>query len=156
MARHALKPRKKPRKRRTKSADVAFIEPNLRGRERLTLERFFSGVGDAFMVDQLKATLHAGYQLTTKSLDYQLVPAVVILACYGRHYEGIELVDDYEDLLRAHLEATTEGGLCAHPDLFMASCICILEKREQFPCQAAFEDINVPTLFNQLVVVEET
>jgi hypothetical protein len=153
MARHALKTRTK--RRRTKSAEVAFIQPNLRGRARLTLDRYFGGIGDAFMVDQFKATLHSGFQLELTKLDFQLIPAALILACYGRHYEGIEFVDDYDDLLLAQQEAFTEGCVCAHPDLFMASCIVILARQDLFPCTEAFDDINIPELFNQLVVVED-
>lgn len=155
MARHALKPKKR-RKRRASVESVQFVEAaQLRGPARFTGARFFSGVGDVVMIDAARQALRTGYQIETATLDYQLVPAFVILATWALFYEGVELVDDYERLLEAHREAITEGSLCAHPDLFMASCITLLAKREQHPCRESFEAIGFPGLFNELVLVEE-
>lgn len=121
-----------------------------------TVERFLGGIGDVVLKDSLVAALYSGHQLSVKTLDFQQVPAVLILACYARTYLGAELVDDYEALIEAHKEATRPpGGLTAHPDLYLPSCICILHGRDQSPCWEAFQDVNVPELFDLMVRAEE-
>lgn len=122
------------------------------GRARFTVERFFGGVGDPLATDMALCALRSGYQLEVRNIHEQTLPAMVILACYSRYYVDVELVDDYDQLLRNYQEAITQ---CAHPDKFMASCICILDPREQFPSIEAFEAINLPTLFSEMIRIEE-
>lgn len=122
---------------------------------RFTVERFLGGIGDAVARDQLVVALQSGYQIKVSTLDYQLVPAVLILACYALHHLDAELVDDYEKLVEVYREAVSEFGMMAHPDLFMASCISLLHKRQEYPSLDTFYTINVPELFEQMVFAYE-
>ncbi len=122
------------------------------GPDRFTVQRFFGGVGDPVAVDLTVAALRSGYQIEVRKVHTQLLPAVLILACYSRYYVDVELVDDYDRLIDDYLQNVTE---CAHPDKYMASCICILHPREQYPSYEAFQAIGVPDLFPQLVNIEE-
>lgn len=122
------------------------------GRDRFTTERFLGGIGDAVAKDLIRLSLSSGYQLSTRALHSQTLPAVLILAAYSRYHVDVELVDDYDKLLEMYQEVIPE---CAHPDKYLASCICILHPREQFPSLAAFEDINVPQLFTELTHIED-
>lgn len=149
-----MKSKRKARAAKEEPAQFATLAE--RGPARFTVERFFGGVGDAIMVDQAVRVLRSGYQFSTAALDYQLIPAFVILATWALHYEGVELVDDYPALLKAQREAFAEGCVCAHPDLYMASCICLLAERADVPSRETFGTIGVPQLFQQLVTVEES
>lgn len=122
------------------------------GPDRFTVERFLHGIGDAVAKHLTLVSLSSGYQLMTKNLHPQTLPAILILACYSRYYVDVELVDDYDRLVEEYQATITE---CAHPDKFMASCIVILHPREQFPSYEAFEAIGLPALFPQLVNIEE-
>jgi len=122
------------------------------GPARFTVVRFFGGVGDAVAIDAALCALRSGYQLEVRNIHEQTLPAMVILACYSRHYADVELVDDYEQLLRNYQEAI---NVCAHPDKFMASCIRLLDPRGQYPCLEAFEAIGFPALFSTMVNIEE-
>lgn len=122
------------------------------GPGRFTVERFLHGIGDAVAKHLLQMALTSGYQLNVKMMHPQTLPAMVILACYSRYYMDVELVDNYDRLLDDYQTVVAE---CAHPDKFMASCICILHPREQFPSYEAFEAIGMPNLFPQLVSLEE-
>lgn len=122
------------------------------GPDRFTVERFIHGVGDVVAKHLTLISLSSGYQLMTKNLHPQTLPAILILACYSRYYVDVELVDDYDRLVEEYQTAMAE---CAHPDKFMASCICILHLRDQYPSYEAFEAIGLPSLFSQLVNIEE-
>lgn len=122
------------------------------GPERFTIERFLHGIGDAVAKDLTRLALSSGYQLEVRKMHPQTLPAILILACYSRYYVDVELVDDYDRLIDEYQTAIAE---CAHPDKFMASCICILHPREQFPSYEAFEAIGMPNLFPQLTNIEE-
>lgn len=98
--------------------------------------------------------LRSGYQLESATIPYQAVPAVLMLACYSREYEDVELVDDYEGLVRAYREAVSETGQCAHPDLYLASCISILHDRGQVPSYEGFLDVRMDKMYNELTNVE--
>lgn len=145
-----VKKQRQPRTPRVKQEVV--VHTSGVGRARFTVERFFGGVGDAVAIDAALCALRSGYQLEVRNIHEQTLPVFVILACYSRYYADVELVDDYEQLLRNYQEAIT---VCAHPDKFMASCICILEPREQFPSIEAFEAIRLPELFSELIHIEE-
>lgn len=124
--------------------------------ERFSIERFFGSVrNDPFMVDVARSALGSGYQLSARAVPDIVLPCVVILACYSRVYEDVELVDDYDRLIDDMRGAVSTFGIVAHPDLFMASCICILHQREEVPSYEAFSAINIPALFKQLVYLEE-
>lgn len=97
--------------------------------------------------------LRSGYQIEVATLDYQVLPAMLILACYAREYEDVELVDDYEGLVKAVDEGMGEFGLFAHPDLFLASCIRLLHKREMAPSYEGFLDVKMDKMFQQLTNV---
>ena len=124
-------------------------------KDRFTVERFLGGIGDVVLKDVLLRSLSSGYQLTAAKVHEQALPAVVILACYSRYHEDIELVDDYDRLLDDYRAAIRTPGTTAHPDLFMASCIALLEPREQYPPMDSFEAIGVPAIFKQLINLEE-
>lgn len=118
-----------------------------------TAERFVHGVGDPVLKEALLASLASGYQITADALPDQTLPAMVILASFAKYHEDVDLVDDYELLLEAQREAFRSSGNCAHPDMFMASCICILDAQGQYPSRAAYADIGVPAIFAELTNV---
>lgn len=118
-----------------------------------TVERFVHGIGDPLLKETILLALASGYQLTADAIPDQALPVVLILACYAKYHEDVDLVDDYELLLEAQREAFRSSGNCAHPDLFFASCICILDTHGQYPSRAAFSDIGVPILFDELTNV---
>ena len=120
-----------------------------------TVERFVHGIGDVLLKDALLRALASGYQLTADAIPDQALPPVLMLAAYAKYYEDVDLVDDYELLVEAQREAFRSSGNCAHPDLFFASCICILDAQGMFPSKAAFQDIGVPAIFEELTAVEE-
>lgn len=124
---------------------------------RYTVERFLGGIGDPVLQDCLIHALRSGYQLEVRRIEDQAVPAVLILAAYALHHEGAEIVDDYERLVETQRELISPPGFksaCAHPDLFMASCIVIQHAKEAYPSYEGFDSIRVPELFNQMVVAE--
>lgn len=143
------------KKRRKKKVREQAAEVVSTQRERFTVERFLHGIGDPMLKESLVMSLASGYQLEAKRVPYQVVPCVLMLACYARNYEDVELVDDYEDLVRAHREAISEVGLCAHPDLYLASCIAILHGRDQVPSYEGFVDIKLDRIYRELINVEE-
>lgn len=120
-----------------------------------TVERFLHGIGDPVLKECLIVALGSGYQLTADAIADQALPVVVILAAYAKYHEDVDLVDDYELLLEAQREAFGSAGNCAHPDLYLASCICILDSQGMAPSRAAFEDVAVPTIFTELTCVGE-
>lgn len=143
---------KKRRQRKQREAGGEVQKAPGTGPERFTVERFLHGIGDAVAKDLARLSLYSGYQLSVKMMHVQTLPAMLILACYSRYYADVELVDDYDRLIEEYQAAVAE---VAHPDKFMASCICILHPREQFPSYEAFEAIGMPNLFPQLVNLEE-
>lgn len=135
--------------------EVAFIEPTLRGRERFTVERFFSGCGDHVATSMALAALRSGFQIEVAAVTWQLVPALVILCAWSLHYNDVDLIDDYDALLELHREAIVGPDvLAAHPDMYLASCIALLAKREEFPGREAFEQVNVPSLYREILQQE--
>lgn len=147
MARVKKRRQRAPREQKGEVQKVAGTGP-----ERFTVERFLHGIGDAVAKHLTLVSLSSGYQLSVKKMHPQTLPAMLILACYSRYYVDVELVDDYDRLIDDYLQNVPE---CAHPDKFMASCICILHPREQYPSYEAFEAIGMPALFPQLVNLEE-
>lgn len=142
---------KKQRQRKQREEQVQLADQ----RERYTVTRFLGGIGDVVMSDQLKAALRSGYQLDVAALPYDVIPAVLILACFSREYEDVELVDDYEALVLAFRDAISAPGQCAHPDLFLASCISILHDRAQAPTYEAFLTVKMDKMYNELTNVED-
>lgn len=141
---------KKKRQQRAEQAEMQK-HPGT-GPDRFTIERFFGGVVDPVLKDVTCVSLSSGYQLETRMIHPQMLPAILILACYSRYYEDVELVDNYDRLRERFLEEITD---CAHPDKFLASCITILDPHEQYPSLEAFESVNVPALFRELVNLGE-
>lgn len=118
-----------------------------------TVERFVHGIGDPIVKESVLLALASGYQLTADAIPDQALPVVVMLAAWAKHYEDVDLVDDYEMLLEAQREAFRSCGNCAHPDLYLASCICILDAQGQYPSRAGFEDVGIPAIFEELTNV---
>lgn len=135
-------------KRRRKNKEVQAPSST----EKYTVERFFGGVGDKVATSITLDALDSGYQLVTNAIPTQVLPAMLILAAYSRHFVDVELVDDYEKLIELHNEYIKEF---AHPDKYLASCICILHEREQFPSYEAFEAVQVPRLFSEMTNIED-
>src|SRR5690606_8107213 len=111
------------------------------GPDRFTVERFLHGIGDVVAQHLLQMALRSGYQLETRMIHPQTLPAILILACYSRYYEDVELVDDYDRLVEDYSTAIAE---VAHSDKYLASCIRLLHAREEYPSLQAFEDVKVP------------
>lgn len=121
-----------------------------------SVERFTHGMSsDPMLADMVLAALRSGYQLTADAIPDMALPAVLMLSAYGKYYQDVDIVDDYELLVEAQREAFRGFGNCAHPDLFFASCICILDARGEFPCRAAFEDLQIPVIFDETTNVGE-
>lgn len=138
--------------------EAQFIETSTvptRGPARFTIERFLHGIGDVVLKNTTLLALRCGYQLEVARVPYSVAPVIVILAAYGRHHAGVELVDDYDKLMELQREATSVYGECAHTDLFLASCIAMLHRRDEFPCYEAFEAVGVPKLFDELIVADD-
>jgi len=93
----------------------------------------------------IDAVWKAGEQLVADAVPREALPAVLILAAWGRRVD-VEIVDDYDALLERTSTALKDGNL-HHPDLFFVSCICILAERGQEPTIGGFETINVPDIF---------
>ena len=122
------------------------------GPDRFTVERFLHGIGDVVAKSLLQIALSSGYQIETRMIHPQMLPAILILACYSRYYEDVELVDDYDRLVDDYWTAVAE---VAHSDKYLASCIRLLHARDAYPSLQAFEDVRVPDLYRQLVTVED-
>lgn len=120
-----------------------------------TVERFTHGVGDPLLKELLLSALRSGYQLTASAIADQALPMMLMLAAWGKYYADVDIVDDFEELLEAQREAFRSAGNCAHPDLFFASCICILDGHGAYPSKAAFYDLGVPRIFDELTSVTE-
>jgi hypothetical protein len=147
-----MKKQRRMRRQRQPRGEKKEVQraPNT-GPDRFTVERFMGGVGDAVANDLTLLALRSGYQISARSLHVQVLPAVLILACYSRYYEDVELVDDYDRLLD---EVKQNIADFAHPDKYLASCIHILAQREQYPSLEAFEAVGVPNIYNELIQVE--
>lgn len=145
--------RQKKRRQRTPRESKGEVQkvPGT-GPDRFTVERFLHGTGDVVAKDMLVQALRSGYQLQTKMVHPQTLPAVLILACYSRYYEDVELVDDYDRLVDDYTQAVAD---VAHSDKYLASCIRLLHARDEFPSLQAFEDVRIPELYRQLVNIEE-
>lgn len=143
---------KKRRQRAPKEAKGEVQKAPGTGPDRFTVERFLHGTGDVVAKQMLIAALGSGYQIETKMIHPQTLPAILILACYSRYYEDVELVDDYDRLVENYAQSVAE---VAHSDKYLASCIRLLHARDEYPSLQAFEDVRVPDLYRELVNVEE-
>lgn len=139
------------RQRRARKA----AQPAPKGMDRYTVDRLFGGVGDVVLRHCTLMALRTGTQLDASRADWQVLPVLTLLGGYALHCEGVELIEDWPALLRAQQEGLSEGGLCASPDLFFVSCICILDRRDQTPDRSAYESIGIPQLFAALVPLED-
>ena len=139
--------RAKTTRSRTRRVEPSAPTPvPVTGPERYTATRFLSDCCDEtywYLVGQWSE----GNQLTTNRVPVDGVPAVLILAAYAREY-GVELVDDYEALIQRFQDHVSE---CNHPDKYLASCICILYERDQVPDDESFEQVGIPTIYEELL-----
>lgn len=142
---------KRSRKKQPRQVANYTVEP-VKQTERWSVERFMGGIGDAVLKSCLRMALRSGYQLRTILVPEQALPAVVILACYAVNYQGVELVDEYDTLLELYYQSV-QDNTCAHPDKYLATCIYLLHKRDQFPSLDSFKDVRVDDLFEQLVII---
>lgn len=140
------------KKRRKQREEEVQLENR---RDRYTVERFLGGIGDCVLREHLTVALRSGYQLDVSVLPYDVLPAVLILACYSREYEDVELVDDYEALVIGFRDAISVPGQTAHPDLFLASSISILHDKAQAPSYEGFLDVRMDKIYNEMTNVED-
>jgi hypothetical protein len=122
------------------------------GRAVYSVKRFLGNCTTATAKGLRKAWAD-GDQLAAAGVPVDGLPAVVILAAWGRR-TNIDLVDDYEELLTRTRDAFNKCSL-RHPDLFLASCICILASRGEAPTVGSFEQISIPAIFQELLGGEE-
>lgn len=133
------------RPKRPPQTEPAGPPPTI-GPARFTVARFLSDCCEetrTFLIEQWSE----GNQLVARRVPVDGLPPVVILSAYAREY-GVELVDDYDALLERYQENIAD---CCHPDKFMASCICILKERYQVPEDEAYEVINIPKIYEELL-----
>jgi hypothetical protein len=119
------------------------------GPVKYTVERFLSSVEPA-TAKSLRKVWREGLQLAASRVPPHALPAVVLLATWARR-NGIELVDDFDELLAATQTAFDDGTVIHHPDLFFVSCILILYARDQVPTLGGFESIGIPAIYNDLM-----
>jgi hypothetical protein len=117
------------------------------GPVRYSTERFMSSI-ETGLAKKLRTAFKAGAQLAAAKVPTEALPAVVILASWGVRYDE-HIVDDYELLARMR-QAFDDGAVVHHPDLFFASCVCILALRDQVPTVGSFEAIGVPDIYANL------
>lgn len=121
-------------------------QPATVGPARYTVARFLSNCSP-----ESAAYLHEnwaeGNQLSSDEVPTDALPCVVMFAAYARQY-GVELVDDYSRLLDRYWEEISEFF---HPDKFFSSCIVILDETGNAPTEEAFESINIPKLYEELL-----
>lgn len=132
------------RKRIQDSQPVAPHSPT--GRDRFTVDRFLSDCGSETREFLLKQW-SKGNVIRAAKVPVDGLPPVVILSAYAKEY-GVSLVDDYEALLERYRDHVKE--VC-HPDKFLCSCILILAERFQVPSDEAFEAVNVPSIYEELL-----
>jgi len=118
------------------------------GPVRYSQERLFWGVEPA-TVKALKQVWADDEQLATEAVPEDSLCVVILLAAWGRRF-GVELVDDYDLLLQRARDAMAASNL-HHPDLYFVSCVCILAQREDAPTVGAFEQINIPEHYENLI-----
>ena len=121
-----------------------FVSPT--GRSRFTVERFLSDCCEetrTFLVKQWGLN----NVLNPSTIPVDGLPPVIILAAYARTYE-VDLTTDYDYLIDRYQERMSE--VC-HPDKYLCSCIVILHGRGQFPGDEAFEAINIPNIYEELI-----
>lgn len=119
------------------------------GPSRFTVERFLSAMPKDVALN-VRLAWEGGFQVRAAKVPEVALPAVLILAAYARRDE-VELVDDYDLLVERMRDAVSDFGLTSHPDLFMASCICILHARGELPSFESFEAIGLPSIYTKLV-----
>lgn len=116
-----------------------------------TVTRFFSNCSDKTR-KLLNKAFKDGDQLAAAAIPKDALPAILILAAYALRID-IELVDDYAELLERTREALKIGGV-HHPDLFLASSICILAERGDVPTIGAFTQVGVDGILTDLLELE--
>lgn len=140
---------KRQRTRRPQTNAQPPAPPQATGRGRYTVERFLSDCAPSTAA-ALRAAWAAGDQLAAARVPTDGLPVVSILAAYA-YVCGVALVDSYATLMERQEDAMAAPGLCAHPDKYLASCCVLLWKREMLPTLGAFEDVNVPSIYEELL-----
>jgi hypothetical protein len=120
--------------------------PATLGPARYTVERYLSDCSPRSAA-YLRENWGEGNQLFAEEVPTDALPCVVIFACYARQYE-VELVDDYTRLLDRYWDEIKEF---AHPDKFFSSSIVIMDETGATPTLEAFESINIPNLYEELL-----
>lgn len=113
------------------------------------MRRFLANCDDELAGDIIEA-FGSGMRIDANALPDAALPCVTILACWLRAHRGVEVMEDYE-LLVAQMRSVF--GSVAHPDLFMASCICIQHDMGCHPGLAGFEAINVPAVWEEMMEI---
>jgi hypothetical protein len=116
--------------------------------DKYTVERFLSACSKQ-TVKTLRAAWKEGDQLAADKVPKDALPAVLILAAWGRRCD-MELVDDYDVLLKRTRAAMTDGSV-NHPDLFFASGILIMHERGEDAVIGGFVQLNIDGIFNDLL-----
>lgn len=125
---------------------VKLFPPRKMGRARYTVDRFFEDCCEE-TINTLRKAWEEGDQLASTRVPIDGLPCVLLLATYARLY-GVSLVDDYDALIERYQENV---GDFSHNDKFFSGCICILYARGQYPGEEAFESINIPAIYEELL-----
>ncbi len=121
--------------------------------DRYTVTRFLESDTSKKTVTLLRKAWKDNDQLATKAIPRDGLLQVTIMAAWGRRVD-IELVDDYDALLERMRDALKEDFI-QHPDTFFASSICIMAARGEELTVGGFEQLNIPTIFCELLGIEE-
>lgn len=131
----------------SRRSKTVALPPNVPG-TRFTQERLFWGI-DEETVDALKTTWKNGEALAVAALPLNTLCAVTLLSAWA-HKQDMDIVDDYEELIKTVRASLVDPGL-HHPELFFVSATCILDARGEQPTIGGFEQIGVPDLFEDLI-----
>jgi hypothetical protein len=141
--------------KRRRNQVVQHVEPIQSAERPPPVDRWLASV-DLVQRDVLLTALRSGYQLQAVRVPTPLLPAAVLLGCYARNYEGVELFDDYDTLVDLLDHALSAWGSVQHPDLYLASCARLLHKRHQIPDRQVFEELGFHEIFQAVITVEHS
>lgn len=122
-------------------------------RDEYTVQRFLTSGTSKKTSDMLRKTWKENDQLVASKVPRDGMVQVVIMAAWGTRVD-MELVDDYDALLERMRDIFKEGDV-EHPDAFFASSICIMAARGDELTVGGFEQLNIPSIFCDLLGIEE-
>jgi len=116
------------------------------GPERFTVARFLSDCCDE-TYQYLRGEWREGNQLMARRVPVDALPAVVILARFGRDFD-VAVVDDYDALIERYRDHIKE---CYHPDKFLASVIAMQHETGHFPGPEVYDDLKIERIYEELI-----